>query len=222
MSTLTLTGNHFVGNPTDAVSVQADPCRGEGLYNEFYQHGGWRYSFWKEFWWHRRHLVKRFSLRRGMRLLEVACGNGFHTNLLNWMGFDCVGVDRSEAGIAWARNHYPSRPYHRADIMDDMPFPRASFDVVFARGCSHYHYDLKTDQALGTSRRLLQFLKPGGVFVMVIVTDRSGRREPNKVWHNTLDDYRRHFSSLGLKWSVDWADGMAICALFNSPQRTEP
>ncbi len=192
-------------------------ARGDALYNEFYRTGGWKYSFWQEYWWHRRHVVKRFGLRRGMRILEVACGNGFHTHLLKRMGFECTGVDRSREGIAWAQGHYPRSTYYRADI-DDLPFARGTFDAVFARGCSRYHYDLMSVEALETTENLSSYLKPGGVFIMVIVSDLSGRREPDKVWHNTLDDYRRHFSSFGRKWSVDWADGMAVCGLWNAAQ----
>ena len=201
---------------TPAVSVRSDPRRGDPVYSEFYKHGGWKYSFWKEYWWHRKNFVKRFKLRRGMRILEVACGNGFHTNLLNRMGFACTGVDRSREGIEWAKGHYPKSTYYCADIDDDLPVSRRSFDAVYARGCSHYHYDLMSAQAVSTTTNLLRYLGEGGVFIMAIVTNLSGRREPDKIWHNTLDDYRRHFSSFGEQWSVDWIDGMAVCGLWNS------
>lgn len=91
--------------------------------------------------------------------------------------------------------------------------PWNSFDAVYARGCSNYHYDLMSDQAMTTTRHLLTYLKPGGVFIMVIVTNLSGSQEPGRIWHNTLDDYRRHFSSFGTKHSVDWIEGMAVCGL---------
>ncbi len=210
---LSVHGEPASGRPTP---VQADAARGDPVYNDFYKTGGWTYSYWREYWWHRRHFVKRFKLRRGMRILEMGCGNGFHTDLLNRMGFPCVGVDRSRAGIEWAREHFPRGTYHCGDLHDDLPVARGGFDVVYARGCSHYHYDLMTEQALGTTVRLQEFLKPGGIFIMVIVTDLSGEREPNKIWHNTLDDYRRHFSSFGAKWSVDWVEGMAVCGLWNT------
>lgn len=199
------------------MTVQADAERGDAFYNRFYADGGWKYAFWREYLWHRRHVVKRFGLRRGMRMLEVACGNGFHTNLFNRMGFCCIGIDRSQAGIEWARKQYPNTTYYCRDILGDLPVDEASFDVVLARGCSHYHYDLMSEQATRTTDHLMRFLKPGGVFVMVIVTDRSGRREPGKVWQNRLEDYERHFSSFGLAWSVDWHKGVAICGLINRP-----
>lgn len=190
--------------------------RGITFYNETYKTGGWKYSFGKEYLWHRRHVVKRFGLRRGMRMLEVACGCGFHTNLFNRMGFDCVGVDRSESGIEWARSHHPKRTYYCCDFRD-MPFEPASFDVVLARGLSSYHYDLASNEAFDATTTLVKHLKPAGVFIMLIITDLSGRREPDSIWHNTLEDYRRHFSSFSKRWSVDWAKGIAICALFNEP-----
>ena len=199
------------------MNGQVDLERGDAFYEQFYRTGGWKYSFWKEYWWHRRNVAKRFNLRRGMRILEVACGSGFHTNLLNRMGFTCVGVDRSQAGIKWARSHFPRAVYHCGDVTGEMPVEPGSFDAVLARGCSYYHYDLMTDQALNTTAHLMRYLKPGGVFIMVIVTDLSGRREPDKIWQNRLEDYQQHFSSFGMRWSVDWVAGMAICGLYKGP-----
>lgn len=199
------------------MTQQADPQRADAHYDHFYRDGGWKYSFRREYRWHRRHVVKRFGLCRGMHVLEVACGNGFHTNLLRRMGFDCVGVDRSHVGIEWARKHFPRCVYHCSDITEELPVEPGGFDVVLARGCSHYHYDLTSPQALSTTTTLMSYLKPGGVFVMVIVTDLSGRREPDKVWQNTLEDYERHFSSFGTEWSVAWVDGTAICGLYSDP-----
>ena len=201
------------------MSGEIDEEGGQDYYTHFYADGGWEYSFRREYRWHRKHLVKRFRLRRGMRMLEVACGCGFHTNLFNRMGFDCTGVDRSRAGIDWAQAHYPKHKYHCCDVLD-MPFEQHAFDAVIARGCSHYHYDLTDPIALETTRTLLRYLESGGVFVMIVVTDRSGRRDPDKIWQNKEEDYRRHFSSFGLEWSVDWVKGMAICGLRNQVART--
>ncbi len=196
----------------DQINVE----RGISSYDRLYAQGGWKYSFRQEYRWHRREVIKRFGLRRGARMLEVACGNGFHTDVFNRMGFDCVGIDRSEMGITKARERFPKWNYLCCDLRD-MPFNREEFDVVIARGCSHYHYDLLSDIALETTDLLSKLLRPGGVFIMIIVSDLSGSREPDQVWHNVLDDYRRHFSSRGKRWSVDWVDGMVICGLYNEP-----
>lgn len=189
-----------------------DEQKGDAHYNEFYAGGGWKYSFWKEFWWHRRHLVKRFGLRRGMKVLEVACGNGFHTHLLNRMGFECTGVDRSRAGIDWAQRHFPKWTYHCRDFRD-IQLPPQSFDMVLARGFSYYHYDMNSPEAHEATQTLIPYVRPGGVFVMIIVTDLSGKRVPGAIWHNKLDDYRNHFTDYG-SCKIDWVDGMVICGLY--------
>ncbi len=196
-----------------------DQERGDRHYNEFYESGGWHYSLWREFWWHRKQVAKRFGLRRGCAMLEVACGNGFHTDLFCKMGYRCVGIDRSRSGIEAAKQRFPSRTFHCCDFRDT-PYPQESFDVVIARGFSFYHYDLDSVDAHIATCTILRHLKPGGLFVMLILTDRSGRREPGRVWQNYLSDYEQHFASHGRQWSVDWADGMAICSI-TKPHRVE-
>jgi len=193
-----------------------DEQRGDAFYNDFYRRGGWKYSFRREYAWHKRHVMRRFRLRRGMSILEVACGSGFHTNVFNRMGLRCVGIDRSVEGIVTASREYPHLTFYQCDFRE-IPLPKASFDAVIARGFSYYHYDMNSAEAMLATRTLVRYLAPGGVFIMIIVTDLSGRREPGSIWHNTLDDYRAHFSSFGGQWSVDWVDGVAICGLSALP-----
>ncbi|MFQ5461459.1 MAG: class I SAM-dependent methyltransferase, partial [Phycisphaerae bacterium] len=115
---------------------------------------------------------------------------------------------------------FPKRTFHCCDFRK-IPYPEESFDVVIARGFSFYHYDLDSADAHLATRTVLRHLKGGGLFVMLIVTDQSGRREPGRVWQNQLADYEQHFASHARQWSVDWADGMAICSL-TKPQEVEP
>lgn len=201
------------------MTVEADPSRGDAFYNEFYQDGGWKYSYFKEYRWHRRNVVKRFHLKKGSRLLEVGCGNGFHTDLFRRMGFDAIGLDRSETGIAWAKTHHPRSTYHCCDL-EDAPVQPGSFDIALARGLSSYHYNLMGEKAIDSTAGIMRFLKPGGLFVMVIITDLSGSREPNQVWQNRLNEYERHFALFGDQWSVDWVKGMAVCGLYNTGRKT--
>jgi len=182
------------------------------FYETFYADGGWSYSFWREWWWHRKHFIQRFNIPRGAKVLEAACGAGFHTNLFNRMGLRCVGVDASETGIRWARECYPTRTYICADVRGELPLPAASFDVVVTRGCGLYHYDLASPEAMETTPCLMRYLRPGGLLVLIIVTDLSGRKEEGKIWQNTLEDYRTHFTAFTPQCTVDWHKGVAICA----------
>lgn len=200
-----------------SMATQYDPQRAATYYEKFYENGGWQYSFWKEFWWHRRHIVKRFKLRRGMRMLEIASGSGCHTNVFNRLGLHCIGVDCSQTAVTHAHKRYPRWTFYCCDATEPLPVGLASFDVVFSRGYSPYHYDLTGEPAQSATRTLVRYLKPGGIFIMVIVTDLSGRRPPDAIWHNRLEDYREHFATFGERWAVDHVDGMAICALYHQP-----
>lgn len=203
------------------MSHKPSVAKAREYYDRHYATGGWDYDFRTEKRWHKREVMKRFNLRPGMRMLEIACGNGFHTDVFNRLGLDCVGIDCSSVGIAEARKRFPKWTYHCCDLAD-MPFGAESFDVVIARGCSHYHYDLMSEIALDTTSHLSSYLRPGGLFIMIIVTNLSGSREPNKIWHNALGDYRKHFASFGRPWSVDWVDGLAVCGLRNTPAEVTP
>jgi demethylmenaquinone methyltransferase/2-methoxy-6-polyprenyl-1,4-benzoquinol methylase len=183
------------------------------IYDDFYVSGGWRYSSVREWLLHRKILVKRFDLSRGLRMLEVACGNGFHTNLFCRMGFDCVGMDINASGIEYAKQKYPNRTYVHSDASTDLPFEESSFDIVITRGCSIYHYDLAGDAALGMTRNLMRYLKPGGRFILIIATDCSGRKPADDIWQNTLTDYRNHFETFDPDCTIDWYCGLSIsCA----------
>ena len=182
-------------------------------YDVFYENGGWRYGFVREWLWHRRHLVRRFGLRRGRRMIEVACGIGFHTNLYCRMGFECVGFDANETAVRIARERYPRRTFQVADARGDLPFEANTWDVVITRGCSLYHYDLALPRTHETTANLLRYLRPGGLFVLIIATDLSGRRDAGRIWQNTLEDYQQHFAAHGSNASVDWHKGMVICGL---------
>ena len=56
--------------------------RGEAFYKDWYKTGGWKYSVWKEFWWHRCHVVKRFGLKLSrVELLHLCRQQGWEVQL---------------------------------------------------------------------------------------------------------------------------------------------
>jgi len=185
--------------------------RTASYYDTFYAEGGWQYDPAREKRWHQRHMVRRFGIPRGARMLEVACGMGLHTDLFCRMGFDCVGIDRCMTGIEAARAKYPQRAFHCADALAPLPFPEESFDVVVTRGCSLYHYDLQAAGPLQCTTNLMRYLKRGGRFVLIIVSDLSGRRDPIKIWQNRIEDYRQHFHRFDAGCTVNWHRGVVIC-----------
>src|SRR5947209_13877000 len=69
----------------------------------------------------------------GQRVLDVACGAGYGTNILAEVASEVVGIDIDAAVVRRA-----SRKYKRDNLRyvtgdcTDMPFAAASFDVVVA------------------------------------------------------------------------------------------
>jgi SAM-dependent methyltransferase len=108
------------------------------------------------------HSVAQFTRHHGQMLLEVGVGAG--TDHLQWAraGAVCHGVDLTDAGIETTRERlalygFTSR-LQRADA-ERLPFPDATFDVVYSWGVVHH-----SERPEAIVREIGRVLKPGGVF----------------------------------------------------------
>jgi SAM-dependent methyltransferase len=103
----------------------------------------------------------------GLRMIDVACGQGIASRLLARHGASVVGVDSSEEMIANARRHgTPAGPeirYVVADAEHLSPFEPDSFDAATCQLALMDIGDL--DAALGAIARVV---RPGGWLAFVI------------------------------------------------------
>ena len=117
------------------------------------------------------HAVAQFTRHRGKRILEVGVGAG--TDHLQWAraGCDCHGVDLTDAGIATTRAHLAvhglTSNLQRVDA-EVLPFPDASFDLVYSWGV--IHHSQHPERIIAEIHRVL---KPGGVFIGMLYGRRS-------------------------------------------------
>jgi SAM-dependent methyltransferase len=101
-----------------------------------------------------------FDRYRGKQVLEVGCGAG--TDLVRFArgGAIVTGVDISSSAIALARQNFEQQKL-QADLREAdgerLPFPAATFDLVYAHGVVQY---TASDQALVAE--CIRVLKPGG------------------------------------------------------------
>jgi SAM-dependent methyltransferase len=101
----------------------------------------------------------------GLRVLDLACGEGFYSRALAERGARVVGVDISPAMVALAREAERAQPlgidYHCADVAD-LP-GLGHFDLVCAAYLLHYASDEQVLAAM--ARNIARCLPEGGRFV---------------------------------------------------------
>lgn len=118
------------------------------------------------------HSIAQFPRHHGKKLLEVGVGAG--TDHLQWArsGLQCFGVDLTDAALEATRTRFAmygfSSNLQRLDA-EVLPFPDASFDIVYSWGV--IHHSEKPEFIVSEIRRVL---KPGGLFIGMMY----GRRSP--------------------------------------------
>jgi len=108
-------------------------------------------------------LVQRFSglsgLPPGSVVADLGCGSGAFTTLLRDHGFQCVGLDLSEALLHRGHKHYPGVKFVAGDV-ETLPFADSALDGVLLSGLVHHLPDPSV-----CAREVFRVLKPGGGYV---------------------------------------------------------
>jgi ubiquinone/menaquinone biosynthesis C-methylase UbiE len=103
-------------------------------------------------------VAELLSLRPGMRVLDVPCGDGRIAGRLARRGCEVVGLDSNESLLSLGRERYPAVAFERAD-MRQLPY-EAEFDAVINWFTSFGYFDSATNDSVlaGFARALV----PGG------------------------------------------------------------
>lgn len=95
----------------------------------------------------------------GAHVLDIGCGAGHSTALIDASGASVVGVDAARGMVDYASNTFDGIDFQVGGL-EDLAFGDDEFDVVFAANSVQYAADVGT--ALGELRRVC---KPGGSIV---------------------------------------------------------
>ena len=107
-------------------------------------------------------LLNAAGVRRGLKALDLCCGQGNVAQALISRGCQVVGVDFSPAMLAFARERAPHATFVEADAQD-LPFEDTEFDVVVSNfGMPHIPDPQRT---LAEIRRVIT---PGGHFATTV------------------------------------------------------
>src|ERR1700687_3298717 len=108
-------------------------------------------------------LIDRFvrltGLKPGACVIDLGCGSGIFTYLLNQRGYDVAGLDISPKLLELARRKYPDLQFDEGDV-EALPYKDASVDGVLLSGLVHHLPD--AGRCAAEVRRVL---KPKGRFV---------------------------------------------------------
>ena len=107
-----------------------------------------------------------FDAYRGRRVLEVGCGAGVDLVRFARGGAQVTGVDLAESAITLARANFEQQGL-TADLRvadgEALPFPDASFDLVYAHGV--VQYTAHPERLVAECRRVL---KPGATAIVQV------------------------------------------------------
>lgn len=156
--------NQWNNNPVGSQYARKSEPRTLEWYREVEAYRYNEYAPWM-------HETMEFSRHRGERVLEI--GGGMGTDLAQFAlhGADVTDVDLSAGHLEHARENFRLRGLAGRFVHHDaegLPFPDATFDVVYSNGV--IHHTPNTRDAVAEIRRVL---KPGGLAIVMVYAETS-------------------------------------------------
>lgn len=127
---------------------------------------------------HRYHFAARHAV--GMTVLDVACGEGYGTNILAAVARVATGLDISMEAVGHASAEYVRENLSFvAGSAAELPFPDATFDLVVSFETIEHH-----DRHEEMISEIHRVLRPGGLLII---------SSPNKQYYSIESGYQNPF-----------------------------
>ena len=145
-----------------------------------------------------RRAIARYFTDTDGSVLDIGCGTGRATRVLDSMGFDVVGLDLSEALLSETSSRFGDINFCMGDVCS-LPFGAESFDYALFTwmGIDHIAPESQRIEAL---REVERVLKPNGIFVfrthnlwstyVIRSLDAAGVRKYLQFWYHNLRNGR--------------------------------
>lgn len=105
-------------------------------------------------------------IQAGQKILDVGCGNGRFSEVVNTKNAQYFGVDISQKLINIAKSRYPDQNFQIIDSPSPFPYEDNYFDAVFCLATLHHIPSIKfRRQFLSEIRRVL---KPSGQMYLTV------------------------------------------------------
>ncbi len=99
---------------------------------------------------------------KGKKVLDVGCGSGIYSRVLQKEGAIVSGIDISRALLKIARKECPNIEFRLADA-SKIPYKNSTFDIAYGSLMMHYIKDWHKPL-----KEICRVLKPGGKFIFSI------------------------------------------------------
>ncbi len=136
----------------------------ESWFNTIYYHILYQNRNEKEAELLAQNLVSKLNIQPANQVLDLACGKGRHSIILNKLGLNVTGVDLSANSIAKAKKSANENLKFFVHDMRD-PIPNAQFDFIVNLFTSFGYFDHHQDN-LKVLKSINQMLVPGGKLVI--------------------------------------------------------
>lgn len=117
----------------------------------------------------------------GRRGIDIGCGAGRHTFLMNEFGLNALGVDSSEAGIAFANKKIKEKQLNNIAfkniLVQDLDFGDEQFDLVIMWGVLHY---LEIEDRKLVLTKIFNMLKKGGYLLCTLRSSEDSRAQQGR------------------------------------------
>jgi len=129
------------------------------------------------------------------RWLDIGCGPGFLLSQAQACGWRCTGLDSSPFAPRFARERFGLEDVH-SGLIEEADFAPERFDIISMQHVIEHLYD-----PLPTMRRVLSWLKPGGLLYLETPDIESGpaRRDGASWLHIKIPEHVLYFSGASLR-----------------------
>ena len=109
-------------------------------------------------------LIAKLQIKKGSKLIDIACGKGRHATYFNSLGLDVVGVDLSPNSIASATKNENATLQFAVHDMREV-YQKNNFDVVTNLFTSFGYFEDNTDEQKAINA-MASNLKSGGILII--------------------------------------------------------
>ena len=114
---------------------------------------------------HGEELIKKLSLEKNVKILDLGCGTGYLSSLLADSvrpGVTVIAIDPNKSRLELAQKQY-SRPNLVFIEANDITLPEDQYDLVFSNYVLHW-----IENKAAVLKKMYQNLKPGGQFAFIV------------------------------------------------------